>query len=88
MARSYSNYNKALEKLESVFDNIFVVENNEDLNKIHFCFKRKITNQEHVNIYKSNLDNFTQNGDLSIIESDYKRILSKIIDLSDIKPKK
>jgi hypothetical protein len=88
MARSYKSYNQALEKLESVFENIFVVENNEDLNKIHFCFKKKFTNEEYVKNYKHNLENFQTNAELSIIEGDYKKILSKIVDLSDVKPKK
>ncbi len=88
MARSYKSYNQALEKLESVFENIFVVENNEDLNKIHFCFKKKFTNEEYVKNYKNNLENFQNNCEFSIIEADYKKILSKIIDLSDVKPKK
>lgn len=85
MAKSYRNYNNALEKLESIFQNIFIVENNEDLNKIHFCFKKKISNEEYVKIYKFNLENFSQNIEMSIIENDYKNILKKIVDLSDIK---
>ena len=87
MSRSYRNYNLALEKLESVFENIFIVENNEDLNKIHYCFKKKFSNDEYMKIYKDNLENFTQNIDMSIIENDYKKILKKVVDLTDIKPK-
>ncbi len=84
MARSYRNYNSALTSLEAHFENIFVVENNEDLNKIHFCFKKKLSNEDYVKIFKSNLENFKENADISIIENDYKRILAKIVDRSDI----
>ena len=87
MARSYQSYNQALAKLESVFENIFVVENNEDLNKIHFCFKKKFTNEEYVKNYQGNFENFRNNADLSIIENDYKRVLAKVVDLSDLKSK-
>ena len=85
MSRSYNNYNEALNKLESVFANIFVVENNEDLNKIHFCFKKKLPNEEHVKLYKTNMDIYCINANISLIENDYKRILSKIVELSDVK---
>lgn len=84
MARSYRNYNNALKCLETHFENIFVVENNEDLNKIHFCFKKKLDNEKYVKIFKSNLQNFKDNADISIIEQDYKKILSKIVDRSDL----
>jgi hypothetical protein len=88
MSRSYSSYNSALAKLENTFANIFVVENNEDLNKIHFCFKKKLSNEDHLKLYKKNLDNYTQHGDVSIIANDFKRILSKIVELSDVKKNK
>ena len=88
MARSYNNYNNALTALEFHFENIFVVENNEDLNKIHFCFKKKIENEEYVKIFKYNLENFQENADISVIENDYKRILNKIVDRNDIVKKK
>jgi hypothetical protein len=85
MARSYTNYKTALKKLESVFENIFYIENNEDLNKIHFCFKKRFANEEYVKIYNDNVKNYAENADLTVIENDYKRILSKIVDMNDLK---
>lgn len=85
MARSYEKYNQAFNKLHSSFENIFLIENNEDLNKIHFCFKTKYTNDDYVKIYKDNLDKFEKDADLAIIETDYKKILNKVVDLSEKK---
>lgn len=85
MSRSFSAYYNTLQKLESFFDLVFMVENNEDLNKIHFCFKTRLTNQDYLKIYQKNFDNFSENGDLSIIEGDYKKILSKVVDVKDMK---
>jgi hypothetical protein len=85
MARSYEKYNQAFHKINNSFENLFLIENNEDLNKIHFCFKTKYTNDDYVKIYKDNLENFERNLCLSMIEEDYKRILNKVVDLSDKK---
>jgi len=85
MARSYEKYNQAFNKLHYTFENIFLIENNEDLNKIHFCFKTKYSNDDYVKIYKDNLEKFEKNGNLSIIEGEYKRILNKVVDLSEKK---
>lgn len=85
MARSYPNYNNALNILESIFDSLFFVENNEDLNKIFFCFKKKKSNEEYVKLYKHNFENFRDNTEISLIENDYKRVLSKMCDMSDLK---
>jgi hypothetical protein len=85
MTRSFSAYSYALKQLESVFDLVFMVENNEDLNKIHYCFKTKLTNEEYVILYQNNYDNLSVNGNISIIENDYKKILSKVTDINDLK---
>jgi len=85
MARSYQKYNQAFEKVHSSFENIFLIENNEDLNKIHFCFKKKYTNEDYARIYKENLDSYEKHANISIIEADYKRILNKVVDLSEKK---
>jgi hypothetical protein len=85
MARSFQNYHKALSTLEEVFPLVFLIENNEDLNKIHFCFKKKLSNQEYINKYKDNLEKFTEYADISLIANDYKKVLSRVVDTGDIK---
>ncbi len=85
MTRSFSAYSQALKQLESVFDLVFLVENNEDLNKIHYCFKTKLTNEEYIKLYQINYDNLSVNGNISVIENDYKKILSKVSDIGELK---
>jgi hypothetical protein len=85
MARSIKSYISTLKELEETFPLVFMVENNEDLNKIHFCFKSKLDNQEYHKIYIDNSDNITAHGDFSVIGNDVKRILSKVTDLEELK---
>jgi hypothetical protein len=85
MSRSVKSYSNTLKELEATFPLVFMVENNEDLNKIHYCFKTKLDNQEYHKIFIDNTDNITTYGDYSIIANDVKRILSKVTDLKDLK---
>jgi hypothetical protein len=87
MARSFKNYSNALTSLEQIFPLLFVVENNEDLNKIHFCFKLKLSNEQYVSNYKTNLEKLSkpENADISLIEKDHKKVLSRIVDIGDLK---
>lgn len=87
MARSYKNYLGAFETLEKTFPLLFMVENNEDLNKIHFCFKTKHTNDEYIQLYYKNLEKLTSgdSADISIIKEDHKKILKRIGDTEQFK---
>jgi hypothetical protein len=85
MSRSLYSYISCLKELEETFPLIFMVENNEDLNKIHFCFKSKLESQEFHKIFIENGDNITAHGDYSIIGNDVKKILSRVTDLEDLK---
>lgn len=78
-------YGNALSSLEKVFELIFLVENNEDLNKIHYCFKKKFDNQYYLANYQINFDKYSQAADLRIIQNDYKKILSRVSDINDFK---
>jgi hypothetical protein len=85
MSRSVASYTSCLKELEETFPLIFMVENNEDLNKIHYCFKTKFDSKEYHQIYIENTDNISANGDYSIIENDVKKILAKVTDLDGLK---
>jgi len=85
MARNFRLYGNALTSLEKIFELIFLVENNEDLNKIHFCFKKKFDNKHYLVNYQTNFDKYSQTGDLRIIQNDYKKILSRVSDINDFK---
>jgi SET domain-containing protein len=82
MSRNYSNYSNALIKLSNIFGLLFYVENNEDLNKIYFCFKVKKSNDQFTKINSENFENYKANADISLIENDYKKVLSKINDMT------
>ncbi len=85
MARNFKLYGNALSSLEKVFELIFLVENNEDLNKIHYCFKKKFDNKYYLANYQINFDKYNQSVDLKIIENDYKKILSRVSDINNFK---
>jgi hypothetical protein len=85
MARNFRLYRNALTSLEKVFELIFLVENNEDLNKIHYCFKKKFDNKYYLANYQINFDKYSQTADLKIIQNDYKKVLSRVSDINDFK---
>lgn len=85
MARNFNLYGNALTSLEKAFELIFLVENNEDLNKIHYCFKKKFDNKHYLKNYQVNYDKYSLTSNLNIIENDYKKILSRIVDINDFK---
>jgi len=85
MARNFKLYGNALTSLEKVFELIFLVENNEDLNKIHYCFKRKHDNKHYLANYQSNFDKYSETANLTLIQNDYKKILSRVSDINDFK---
>ena len=85
MARNFKRYGDALTSLEKIFPLIFMVENNEDLNKIHYCFKTALNNKEYLKMYQENYDILSDWANLKIIENDYKKILSRCTDIADLK---
>lgn len=85
MARNFKLYGNALTSLEKVFELIFLVENNEDLNKIHYCFKKKFDNKYYLANYQINFDKYNETVDLKIIQNDYKKILSRVADILELK---
>lgn len=85
MARNFKLYGNALTSLEKVFELVFLVENNEDLNKIHYCFKKKHDNKHYLNNYQVNFNKYSLSADLSIIQNEYKKILSRVTDIGDLK---
>ena len=85
MARNFKVYGDALTQLEKIFGLIFVVENNEDLNKIHYCFKTKLDNKQYLKTYQESYDILAEHANLRIIENDYKKILSRCTDIEDLK---
>lgn len=85
MARNFKSYGNALSSMEKIFELIFMVENNEDLNKIHYCLKTKLDNKQYLKMYQENYEVLSEHANLKIIENDYKKILSRVTDIADFK---
>ena len=73
--------------LEKQFGNIFLLENNEDLNKIHFCYNEKNEEDYFKNLYENNVKKLSesQNVNFTLIEEDYKEILRRVYDTNKFK---
>ncbi len=82
LARSYQNYKNAYTVLEKKFPHILYIDNNEDLNKIHLCFKTKKTNIEYLQNYADGLKLLKQpeNGDIGIIEASANQFIGRFVD--------
>ena len=87
LARSYPNYKKAFTILEKNFEHILYIDNNEDLNKIHLCFKTKRKKIENLQIYADGLK-LLQNpeiGDIKDIEASANQFISRFVDAEEQK---
>ena len=82
MARSYKNYMDAFCKLEKLFPLLFLIENNEDLNQIHFCFKTKLSEEVYQKRHVKNLVKLKDKNiaDIDIIEKEHSNIMARIKD--------
>ena len=87
MARSFKNYCYSFKILDSVFPNIFLVDNNEDLNKIHFCFKSKNEINQYIKTYENNINKLKNKeiADIEVIKEAHKNILKRVVDTENVK---
>jgi spermidine synthase len=89
MARSFKNYCDSFKILDGIFPNIFLVDNTEDLNKIHFCFKSKNEIKQYIQTYEKNIEKLKNNeiADIEIIKETHKKILTRVVDTENVKKK-
>jgi len=87
MARSFKNYCYSFKILDNVFPNIFLVDNNEDLNKIHFCFKSKNEINQYIKTYENNINKLKNKeiADIEVIKEAHKNILKRVVDTENVK---
>ena len=86
MARSFVNYAKSFNLIEKYFPLILTVNNNEDLNKIHLCFKKELTSNEYADIFNNNLAKICEKEeDILLIKNDYSSIMGRISDSKNFK---
>ena len=82
LARSYQRYKNAFNVIDTKFPHILYVDNNEDLNKIHLCFKTKKTNIEYLQTYAGGLKLLKEPevGDIGIIEASANQFIGRFVD--------
>ena len=86
LANNYKRYWDAFDKLKQVFGMMRYVDNNEDMNKILFCFKNKITEEELNERERNNFDKMKNKeiADVSIIEGDHDKIIGRIRNVDNL----
>ena len=87
MAKNLRSYAEGFNNLDKIFPLIYVIDNNEDLNKIHFCFKNQNLSQDYKTVYQDNLVKLANKEycDNSFIDKINRRILPRVSDTELIK---
>ena len=82
LARSYQSYKNAFTVLENNFKHILYIDNDEDLNKIHLCFKTKREKVENLQIYADGLKLLKnpEIGDIKDIETSANQFIARFVD--------
>ena len=82
LARSYQSYKSAFTVLEKKFPHILYIDNNEDLNKIHLCFKTKREKMDNLQNYANGLKTLKNPdfGDISLIETAANQFIARFVD--------
>ena len=82
LARSYQGYKNAYTVLEKKFPHILYIDSDEDLNKIHLCFKTKRTKIENLETYANGLKVLKnpEIGDIKIIETSANQFIARFVD--------
>ena len=82
LARSYQGYKNAFTVLEKNFNHILYIDNNEDLNKIHLCFKTKREKVENLQIFADGLKLLKnpEIGDITNIEASANQFITRFVD--------
>ena len=84
LARSYQSFKKAFNVVDTKFPSVLFVDNNEDLNKIHLCFKSKREKLENVKYYNKGLTKLSnpEIGNIKDIEASVRKFIIRFIDSS------
>ena len=84
LARSYHSYKKAFNVIDSKFPHILYVDNNEDLNKIHLCFRTKREKVENMQYYADGLKLLSnpEIGNIKDIEPSANQFILRFVDSS------
>ena len=83
-ARSYQNYKKAFNVIDSKFPHVLYVDNNEDLNKIHLCFRTKRGKVENMQYYADGIKLLSnpEYGNIKDIEASARQFILRFVESS------
>jgi len=84
LARSYQRYKSAFNVIDTKFPHILYVDNNEDLNKIHLCFKTKRGKVENLKYYSNGLKLLSnpEIGNIKDIEASARQFILRFVESS------
>ena len=84
LARSYQNFKKAFNIIDSKFPHILYVDNNEDLNKIHLCFRTKREKVDNMQFYADGLKLLSdpEIGNIKDIEASARQFVLRFVESS------
>ena len=84
LARSYQSFKTAFNVIDSKFPLVLYIDNNEDLNKIHLCFKTKREKLENLKYYNKGLTKLSDNeiGNIKDIEKSARQFIIRFIESS------
>ena len=84
LGRSYQNYKKAFNAIDSKFPHILYIDNNEDLNKVHLCFRTERKKSENMQYYADGLKLLSQPeyGNIKDIEASARQFILRYVDAS------
>lgn len=87
LCRGFMHFFQAFESLEKTFPLMYSLFNNEPLDKIFFCFKTKMSNEDYKNNYKKNLPKLKNReiADITVILEEHEKVLSKVEDMENIR---
>ena len=82
LARSYQSFKNAFNVIDSKFPLVLYVDNNEDLNKIHLCFKHKREKVENLKFYNQGLTKLSNSeiGNIKDIEKSARQFIIRFIE--------
>ena len=87
LARSYQSYKNAFTILEKNFPHILYIDNDEDLNKIHLCFKTKREKMDNLQLYADGLKLLRdpEIGNIKDIEASANQFAARFVDAENQK---
>ena len=84
LTRSYQSFKNAFNIIDSKFPLVLNVDNNEDLNKIHLCFKTKRDQVENMKYYNEGITKLSnpEIGNIKDIEVAARQLIIRFIESS------